>query len=151
MSTEPLTATDGAAPVRAPRSLDGLARNARQNLERWSLAVAPPPPARMLRPSLPAMAAAAATIYVVIGSMFALDAAASDWASREPSWFRDAFERITNFGLSGWFLIPSAAIVLGLAAVVSPALSRRAQGVLTMLAARFGFVFRACSSPSSSV
>jgi membrane-associated phospholipid phosphatase len=127
--------------------LERLPHNGLKNLERWSLAVAPPPPARMLRPSLPALAATAATIYVVIASMFAIDAAASDWARQEPGWVRDTFEHITNFGLSGWFLIPFAAIVLGLAAVVSPALSRRSQGVLTALAARFGFLFLAIGVP----
>ena len=52
-----------------------------------------------------------------------VDAAASHWARHEPGWIWDAFEKITNFGLSGWFLIPFAAIVLWLAALVSPALS----------------------------
>ena len=32
-----------------------------------------------------------------------------------PQWFRDAFERITNFGLSGWFLFPFGFILLCLA------------------------------------
>ena len=125
----------------------GCARNALKNLERWTLAVAPPPPAKMLRPSLPAVAATIATLYVVIFSMFVLDVPASQWARHEPDWFRGAFEKITNFGLSGWFLIPFAAIVLGLAALVSPALSRRSQGVLTALAARFSFLFLAIGLP----
>jgi membrane-associated phospholipid phosphatase len=142
-----LAAADGADPIRAPGGFEGLWRNALKNLERWSLAVAPPPPAKMLRPALPAVAAATATLYVVVGSMFVLDATASDWARHEPGWFRGAFESITNFGLSGWFLIPFAAIVLALAAVVSPALSRMSQGVLTALAARFGFLFLAIGVP----
>ncbi|MFZ3337141.1 MAG: phosphatase PAP2 family protein [Xanthobacteraceae bacterium] len=137
----------GADPARGQTALERLWRNALKNLERWILAVAPPPPAKMLRPSLPAIAATAATLYVVIASMFAIDAAASELASHEPGWFRDAFEHITNFGLSGWFLVPFAAIVLGLAALVSPALSRRSRGVLTALAARFGFLFLAIGVP----
>jgi membrane-associated phospholipid phosphatase len=134
-------------PARRHTGLEQLARNALKNLKRWSLAVASPPPAKMLRPPLPAIAAALATIYVIVVLMFVFDAAASGWASREPGWFRDAFEDITNFGLSGWFLIPFAAVLLWLAAVISPALSRCSQGVLTALAARFGFLFLAIAVP----
>jgi len=141
-----LAADDAAAASSQPR-LQWLAHNAFANLERWSRFLAPAPPARMLKPSLPALAATIATLYVVVASMFALDAAASDWASHEPGWFRGLFEHITKFGLSGWFLIPSAAALVFLAAVVSPSLSRRSQGVLTALAARCGFVFLAVGVP----
>jgi membrane-associated phospholipid phosphatase len=146
-SSEETAVGGGAEAAREPQRFEQLWRNALKNLERWSLAVAPPPPAKMLRPSLPAIAAAAATLYVVVASMFAVDAAASDWARDEPGWVRGAFEHITNFGLSGWFLIPFAGIVLCLAAIVSPALSRRTQGVLTALTARFGFLFLAIGVP----
>jgi hypothetical protein len=33
-------------------------------------------------------------------------------AHRLPQWFIHAFEEITNFGLGGWFLIPSAFVFL---------------------------------------
>jgi len=147
VSPDNMAVTHGAASPRGPRGAEALARNALQNLERWSRAVARPPPARMLRPALPAVAATLATLYVVVVSMFVLDAPLSHWARHEPSWVRDSFERITNLGLSGWFLIPFAAILLWLAAVISPALSRRTQGVLTALAARFGFLFLAIGVP----
>ncbi len=141
-------AVGSAAVPASPRGrLERLAHNALKNLERWSLALAPAPPAKMLMPSVPAIAATLAALYVIVASMFAFDAAASEWASHEPSWFRGLFERITNFGLSGWFLIPSAAAVLFLAAVISPALPWRSQGVLTALAARFGFLFLAVGVP----
>lgn len=124
-----------------------LSRNAAMNLDRWCRALASAPPARTLIPSFSAIAATFATLYVIVASMFALDAAISAWAAHEPGWFRGAFERITNFGLSGWFLIPFAAVVLFLAATISPALSRRSQAVLTALAARFGFLFLAIGVP----
>ncbi|MGC1778976.1 MAG: phosphatase PAP2 family protein [Xanthobacteraceae bacterium] len=142
-----LAVENGAAPALPRRRLERFAHNGLKNLERWSLAIAPVPPGKMLKPSLPAVAATVVTLYVIVASMFALDAAASEWASHEPGWFRGLFEKITNFGLSGWFLIPSAAALLFLAAVVSPALSRRSQGVLTALAARFGFLFLAVGAP----
>ena len=124
-----------------------LLRNTAKNLERWTQAIAPPPPAAMLRPHTPAIAATIATLVVVVISMFVLDTAASTWANHEPVWFREAFEKITNFGLSGWFLIPFGFAVMGLAAVISPALSRMSRGVLTALAARFGFLFLAIGVP----
>jgi undecaprenyl-diphosphatase len=140
-------AVHGPDPASSSHKLERLTSNARANLERWCLALTPAPPARMFTPSLPAIAATLATLYVIVASMFALDAAASDWASHEPDWFRGLFEKITNFGLSGWFLIPFAAAFIFLAAVISPALSPRSQGVLTALAARFGFLFLAIGVP----
>ena len=147
LPSDELATISGADAARRQSALERLWRNALRNLERWTAAIAPPPPARMLRPSLPAVAATAATLYVVIASMFAIDAAASDLASHEPGSIRGAFEHITNFGLSGWFLIPFAAIVLGLAALASPSLSRCSQGVLTALAAQFSFLFLAIGLP----
>ena len=79
--------------------------------------------------------------------MFLLDRTASDWARHLPGWFIEAFERITDFGLSGWFLYPLGIILLGLAAVASPASPRLAQGVFAALGARFGFLFVAIAAP----
>ncbi len=131
----------------ALRHFEFLARNMTENLKRWLLTIAPPPPARMLRPPLPAIAGTAAALAAIVASMFWFDTTALDWARREPSWVRDAFERITNFGLSGWFLFPFGAIILFLAAAISPELSRRSREVLAMLAVRFGFLFLAIGVP----
>src|SRR5262249_7121148 len=72
---------------------------------------------------------------------------ALDWARNEPHWFRGAFEKITQFGLSGWFLFPCGFVLLFLAAVTSPHLTTSAQAVLAALGARFGFVFLAVGLP----
>ena len=64
-----------------------------------------------------------------------------------PQWIKSLFENITNFGLSGWFLIPFGLVLLCLAAVISPSLPRMSRDVLTALAARFGFVFLAIGLP----
>ncbi len=101
----------------------------------------------MVRPHLPAMAASVATLIVVVVAMFGFDTAETDWALHRPSWVRNAFEEITNFGLSGWFLFPFGFIVLALAALTTPALPRVTQNVLTALAARFGFLFLAIGVP----
>jgi membrane-associated phospholipid phosphatase len=124
-----------------------LLRNIQRNFEIWLRVIAPAPRARILRPTLPAIAAIIATLYLVVMLMFLLDARATDWAHSLPRWVRDWFEDITNFGLSGWFLVPFALVLLCLAALISPALSRLSQNVLTALAVRFGFLFLAVGVP----
>jgi undecaprenyl-diphosphatase len=131
----------------ASKISQALLHNTATNLERWTRTIASPPPAKMLQPHVPAVAATIATLVVVVISMFGLDTAASDWANHEPHWFRALFEAITDFGLSGWFLIPFAIGVLALAAMISPALSYMSRGVLLALAARFGFLFLAIGVP----
>lgn len=105
-------------------------------------------------PRLPIKARSFATIAVAVALVVAatlcmvlLDARAVDWARGEPHWFRAAFEEITRFGLSGWFLVPCGVVLLGLAAITSPLLTTPAQAVLAALGARFGFVFLAIALP----
>jgi membrane-associated phospholipid phosphatase len=124
-----------------------LARNAAWNFEQWFRALARPPRAKYARPSALAAAAVVVTLVVVVASMFLIDAKAVDWARHEPSWVRDLFERITDFGLSGWFLFPLGFLLLILAALNAPELTRLTQGVLAMLAVRFGFLFLAIGLP----
>lgn len=80
-------------------------------------------------------------------SMLMLDAKAVDWARAEPHWFRAAFEEITQFGLSGWFLFPCGFILLFFAALTSPRLPIATQAVLAALGERVGFVFLAIALP----
>jgi len=117
------------------------------NFKRGAVTVTRRPRAGVPAWSASAIAAIIAVVLITIVSMFVLDTAASDWARQLPSWFRDIFERITKLGLSGWFLIPFAIIVVGLAALISPALCRFSRGVLGALAARFGFLFLAIGVP----
>ena len=79
--------------------------------------------------------------------MFLVDVPAVAWAHHLPRGMIDVFERITNAGLSGWYLIPSGIVVLLLAVLASTALPRSTRGVLTALAARFGFFFLAVAVP----
>lgn len=118
-----------------------------KNLQRWILILAPPPRAGVFRPHLPAIAATIATLIVIVVMMFTCDAAASAWALHAPSWVITPFEKITDFGLSGWFLIPFGIVILYLAAIISPPLPRMTQAVLLSLAARFGFLFLAIGVP----
>jgi undecaprenyl-diphosphatase len=91
--------------------------------------------------------AALALVAAAAVSMPLLDARAVEWARGEPGWLRVAFEEITGFGLSGWFLFPCGFILLFLAAVTSPQLATPARAALAALGARFGFVFLAVGVP----
>ena len=146
--SDEIATVETTAPASGPRHpVQELAQNALRNLANWSLTIAPAPPGKFLWPPVPAIAASVVTLIVVVVSMFMLDSAATDWALQLPQWVRNAFEEITNFGLSGWFLFPFGFALLGLAAVISPAMPRFAQAVLTALAARFGFLFLAIAVP----
>jgi membrane-associated phospholipid phosphatase len=135
------------APVSASVCLSTLPKNTLENVAKWGAALVRQPLVRT--PPLPpgAFMALVLTLAVAIVAMFSIDTAASDWAHRLPQWFIHAFEEITNFGLGGWFLIPSAFAFLCLAAVAAPTLPRITQGVLAALAARFGFLFLAVGAP----
>jgi membrane-associated phospholipid phosphatase len=126
-----------------------LPQQAARNLAQWCHVLVRAPRPRAHLPRLPASAIAAIifTLLATVASMFLIDATASDWVRHLPRWFTDAFEQITNFGLSGWFLFPFGFIVLSLAAVTSPALPRLTQGVLAALTARFGFLFLSIAVP----
>lgn len=120
-----------------------LLQNTLNNLALWCCVLVRAPRMRNPRPPVSGFAAVVVILMIVIASMFLLDARASDWAHHLPRWFTGAFEQITNFGLSGWFLFPLGLILIWLAAALAPVLPRLTQGVLAMLAARFGFVFLA--------
>ncbi len=117
------------------------------NFSRWAVALGPRrrPPPQALR--LWAIVTIAVSIAVVIASMFALDVASDAWARQLPPLWREVFEEITRFGVSGWFLYPLGFMLFALAALTSAALPRMTQGVLAALAARCGFLFAAIAAP----
>ena len=105
------------------------------------------PRASVPPPSTGAIATVIVMLVASVACMFLIDTAASAWARTLPQWFEDVFERITDLGLGGWFLFPFSFILLCLAAVTSPRLTRLTQGVLAMLTVRFGFLFLAIAVP----
>jgi undecaprenyl-diphosphatase len=86
-------------------------------------------------------------VVAALAAMVFVDAAATEWARHLPSSVNAAFEQITNFGLSGWFLFPFGFALLFLAMIMTAALPRMVEGVLAALAARFGFLFLAIAAP----
>jgi membrane-associated phospholipid phosphatase len=111
------------------------------------VALARPQRAKLPAPPGHTIAAALVIGAVIVASMFLLDRSASDWARHLPPRFIEAFEQITDFGLSGWFLYPLGFILLVIAAVASPGSTHLAQGVFAALGARFGFLFVAIALP----
>jgi undecaprenyl-diphosphatase len=83
----------------------------------------------------------------VIAAMFVLDGSSLAYVNGLPARAREAFERLGDFGLSGWFLWPLGLVLLGLAAIDSPALARYPRLVLAAVAVRLGFVFTAIAVP----
>jgi membrane-associated phospholipid phosphatase len=128
-------------------SAAALAQNLAHNLAQAGRALIRAPRAQLppVRPA--AILAVVIVLVVVVALMFFADAAAIGWARRLPPAITGQFEAITDFGLAGWFLFPFGFIVLAIAAITSPALSRLAQGALAVLAARFGFLFLAIAAP----
>lgn len=132
----------------ATRYAASLGLNLARNLALWIRILARPPRTRIPPVSRVAVVAGFIVLAATLASMLFIDRAAVVWAQHLPRDFREAFEQITNAGESGWFLIPFAIVVLCLAALASPDLPRMTQGVLAVLAARFGFLFLAVGAPS---
>jgi membrane-associated phospholipid phosphatase len=89
-----------------------------------------------------------ATIAAVAAAMLALDSWAIGHHRSLPTWLVLAAGDLTDFGKSGWFLIPAGLLLIAIAAAAVPALGRTTYLVLTSLAARIGFVFVAVALPS---
>jgi len=103
---------------------------------------------RLILPApIPLAAGAVVAIVAVAGAMVFVDAWAIDEIRRLPPIVVDVFNRITDFGLSGWFLVPTGLMILVVAAVASPALGRLADLTLIAIMVRLEFVFLAVAIP----
>ena len=84
---------------------------------------------------------------VVALAMILVDQRAYQFASGLPQWLVDGFYAITDFGRSGWILVPTGGLILIVALLASPALEHMTRGVLAMLVVRIGFIFIAVGLP----
>jgi membrane-associated phospholipid phosphatase len=100
----------------------------------------------MARPRQTAIAAGIG-IAVLLLLMVTIDAAAIRGVGHLPRWIVSAFDDITDFGKSGWFLWPLGLMFLALAAL-PPMLTRFSQRVLAAIMVRIGFLFTAIAVPS---
>jgi len=90
---------------------------------------------------------AALAVAAVFATMWLLDAASLANVRRLPAGLVAAFGRLTDFGLSGWFLWPTGLVLIALALLDSPAKPAFARQVLAAWAVRLGFVFLAVGLP----
>jgi undecaprenyl-diphosphatase len=91
------------------------------------------------------IAGALAVVVFLLGMVFT-DTAATNAVARLPRWVVSAFDAITDFGMSGWFLWPLGILFLILAALPRP-LTRMSQLVLAAIMVRVGFLFMAIGVP----
>jgi membrane-associated phospholipid phosphatase len=95
---------------------------------------------RYLVPGVLAAVAVALTMILV-------DQRAYQFASGLPLWLVDGFYAITDFGRSGWILVPTGGLIVIIWLLASPALDHMTRGVLAMLTVRIGFIFIAVGLP----
>lgn len=105
------------------------------------------PESRLLPPRLRLVAGSLAGIVLVGLSMAFIDAPGFRFAGGLPLWLVETFNELTDFGKSGWFLIPIG-IAIALAGVLAtPAVGRVGNLVLASLVVRLGYVFIAIALP----
>ncbi len=110
-----------------------------------------PPPAPGRRPAWPphgrlALGALAAILVVAV-AVVALDARSVAGARALPAALIWPFLYITDLGLSGWFLFPTAVLLLAAAAAETAALPNFSRNVLAAISIRAGFIFMAIAVP----
>lgn len=88
-----------------------------------------------------------AGIALVALTMQFLDARSLTFVRTLPAGLVDTFNEITDFGQSGWFLVPLAILIVLAAALATPAAGRVGSLVLASLAVRFGYLFFAIAVP----
>jgi membrane-associated phospholipid phosphatase len=84
---------------------------------------------------------------VVALSMALFDAPTFEFASGLPGWLIDMFDAITDFGRSGWVLVPVGGLIVLITVLASPALDRVTRAVLAAVVVRLGYIFVAVGLP----
>jgi undecaprenyl-diphosphatase len=138
------------ASMRISGTGEGGVRRVAATLAAWLALVVRPPrvkESRLLPPYARLAIGALAGLLLVGLAMLTLDAPGAAFAHSLPLWVVDAFNEITDFGKSGWFLIPIGALIV-LAAIATPAAGRFANLVLASLMVRLSYLFFAIALPS---
>jgi membrane-associated phospholipid phosphatase len=97
-------------------------------------------PARLALGALVALA-------IIVVTMVLVDAPAIVAAQGLPLWVTVTFDELTDFGTSGWFLVPIGLALLTIAAIAPPALAHMSRLVLAAFTVRLGFLFAAIALP----
>jgi undecaprenyl-diphosphatase len=120
------------------------------NLKVWlSLIVRPRrfKESRMLPPRRRLALWGIAGIALVAFCMIALDARGVTFAASLPLWVVVTFNEITDYGRSGWTLIPIGCLIALAAILCTPSAGRMSARVLTSLIVRLEFLFLAIALP----
>jgi membrane-associated phospholipid phosphatase len=106
---------------------------------------------RLLPPTARLALGALTGLTLVAGAMYFADRRGVALARMLPLWLVEIFNEITDFGQSGWFLIPIGGVII-LAAVLSTAAAGRVGNlVLVSVVVRLSFVFMAIAVPGLMV
>jgi membrane-associated phospholipid phosphatase len=92
------------------------------------------------------MAAAITAAAIALAMMF-LDTPAFKMSADLPDWLVDLSFVITDFGRSGWILVPVGGLILAIGFLASPRLDYMNRAVLAMAVTRLGFIFIAVGLP----
>jgi undecaprenyl-diphosphatase len=84
----------------------------------------------------------------IAGVMLFVDAGAVEAVKRGPHWLAEIFAGLTDFGRSGWFLVPLGILLVVIAVFATPAPLRFTRLVLASVTVRIGFLFAAIALPS---
>jgi len=139
------------ASLRITRTPETGLRRIVGNLAAWLALIVRPrrfQESRLLPPYLRLVLGALAGLILVAFAMLVLDAPGVASAKSLPLWVVETFNEITDFGKSGWFLIPIGGVIVLAAMFCAPAAGRIATLVLTSLIVRLEFVFLAIALPS---
>jgi len=90
---------------------------------------------------------AAAVVLLVAAAMLWLDAPAFRVANTLPHWTNRAFNELTDFGRSGWTLVPLGVLYLAAVALASTRAGHFTYALLAAIAVRLGFLFVAIGLP----
>ena len=109
------------------------------------------PECRLLPPTAAALLGALAGLALIAFSMIVLDQRAVTYTGTLPLWVVETFNEITDYGRSGWTLIPLGSLIVLAAILCTPAAGRMANLVLTSMIVRLEFLFLAIAVPGLSV
>jgi membrane-associated phospholipid phosphatase len=137
---------DGPASVTLADRAHAIVENARGAL---ALLLRPPvvPAARLVARRQHYRVVAILACIAVVASMIFVDERVYQLALKLPTWAVDRFYDITDFGRSGWVLVPTGVLIAVIALVASPALDHMTRAVLAAIVTRIGFVFLAVGVP----
>lgn len=131
------------------RPENGLRRIA-ANLAVWLALIVRPrrfKESRLLPPRRRLVFGGIAGVALVAFCMIVLDARGVTYASHLPLWVVETFNEITDYGRSGWTLIPISCLTVLAAILSTPAAGRMTNLVLTSLIVRLEFLFLAIAVP----